>query len=106
MLAKTSGMAAVTEVMARRPASSCEGLIVLAGSSIQREVLGSGSARRLKDAVRSGGVEPVVRRECVGVSTNAAMDYASRSRVPISYQKRVTGEEKLSRRVSEGASYA
>lgn len=29
MLAKASGIAAVTEVMARRPASSCEGLIVL-----------------------------------------------------------------------------
>lgn len=29
MLAKASGMAAVTEVMATRPASSCEGLIVV-----------------------------------------------------------------------------
>jgi hypothetical protein len=69
-LAKASGMAAETEVMARRPASSCEGLIVLLRSSIQRGDVGRGPARRLKAAVRRCGVEPVVRRERVGVSTN------------------------------------
>lgn len=106
MLAKTSGMAAVTEVMARRPASNCEGLIVLPGSSIQRESLGSGSARRLKDAVRRCGVEPVVRRVRVGVSTNGSDGLRSRVEASFSYQKRVTGEEKRGRGVSEGASYA
>ena len=78
-LAKASGMAAETEVTARRPASSCEGLIVRLRSSIQRGDVGRGPARRLKAAVRRCAVEPVVRRERVGVSTNS-VDYASWSR--------------------------
>src|SRR5690242_8037796 len=41
MLAKASGMAAVTEVMANRPASSCEGLMMVLGCPVQRREVGS-----------------------------------------------------------------
>jgi hypothetical protein len=81
MLAKASGMAAETEVMARRPASSCEGLIVLPKCPIHC----TESSRRARETAegcgRSGVVEPVVRRERVGVSTNGAVDYVSVSRL-------------------------
>jgi len=77
MLAKASGMAAVAEVRARRPASSCEGLIVLPVCPIHC----TESSRRVRETAegcgRSGVVEPVVRRERVGVSTNGVVDYAS-----------------------------
>jgi len=54
--------------------------------------------------VRRSVVEPVVRQERVGVSTNGVMDYASWSDVPFPTKKRATGEEKRRRAVNEGLS--
>lgn len=55
--------------------------------------------------MRRCGVEPVVRRVRVGVSTNGGMDYASWARVPFPTKNERLVKKKAVEGASEGVSW-